>query len=189
MNASTLSGFLAAVLLSTLSPQLSAQQPLPKAGAGEVITMTSKVISVDEASREVVLEGRNGGRRTIVAGPDVRNLSQVKPGDLVNATYSQAVAIELKKGGTGVRSADVKEDASRAKLGETPGGTVRRQVTLVGTVEEVDRANRLVSVKGPHGNIVDVAVSEETLGVAKVGDQVELVYTEALAIAVTPGGK
>ena len=123
MNVSILSGVLAAVFFSALPPQSWAQQPLPKASAGEVITMTAKVISVDVASREVVLEGSNGGRRTIVAGPDVRNLAQVKPGDLVKATYSQAVAIELKKGGSGVRSSDVKEEGTRAKEGETPAGT------------------------------------------------------------------
>ena len=61
-------------------------------------------------------------------------------------------------------------------------------MTVVGTVEEVDKAHRLVSVKGPQGNIVDVSVSKATLEVAKVGDQVELVYTEALAISVSPGG-
>ena len=183
------SAILASAIVLTLPPELAAQQPLPKASAGEVVTMTAKVVSVDTATREVVLEGSNGAKRTIVAGPDVRNLAQVKPGDIVKATYTQAVAIELKKGGSGTRSTTVKEGGSRAKVGEQPSGTAQRQVTITGTVEQVDKAKRLVSVKGPQGNVVDVAVSEQTMKEVNVGDGVELVYTEALAVTVTPGGK
>jgi len=181
------SAILASAIVLTLPPELAAQQPLPKASAGEVVTMTAKVVSVDTATREVVLEGSNGAKRTIVAGPDVRNLAQVKPGDIVKATYAQAVAIELKKGGSAILSERVKEEASGAPLGEKPSGVARRQVTLTGRVEEVDAASRLVSVKGPKGNVVDVGVSPQTLAEVKVGDEVELVYTEALAIAVTAG--
>ena len=183
------SAVLVSAFLLTLPPQLSAQQPLPKASAGEVTTMTAKVLSVDAASREVVLEGSNGAKRTIVAGPEVKNFSQLKPGDLVKATYTQAVAVELKKGGSGIRSSSVKEEGTRAEPGEKPSGTAQRRVTVTGTVEQVDKAHRLVSVKGPQGNVVDVAVSQATLEAVKVGDQVELVYTEALAIAVSAGGK
>ncbi len=189
MRVSLPSVALAAVIALTVSPQLSAQQKAPKASAGEVITVTAKVVSVDQSTREVVLEGSNGGRRTIVAGPDVRNLSQLKPGDQVKAAYTQAVAVELKKGGTAVRGTNVQEGAKRSKEGEKPGGTVHRRVTMTGSVEQVDKANRLVSVKGPQGNVVDVAVSKSTLDMVKVGDQVELVYTEALAIEVTAGAK
>jgi hypothetical protein len=182
-----LASALTAIVLLPL--QLSAQQALPKASAAEVITMTATVLSVDAASRALVLEGSNGGKRTIVAGPDVRNLAQVEPGDLVKVTYTQAVAIELKKGGSGIRSSTVKEEGARAKPGEKPSGTVNRRVTLTGTVEQVDASNRLVSVKGPKGNVVEVAVSKATMGAIKVGDQVDMVYSEALAVAVSANAK
>ena len=180
---------LAAVLFLALPPPVSAQQRAPKASASEAITMTAKVVSVDEASREVVLEGSNGARRTIVAGPDIKNLSQVKPGDVVKATYTQAVAVELKKGGSKVRGANVQEGVTRSQQGDKPSGTAQRRVTLTGTVELIDKANRLVSVKGPKGNVVEVSVSKATLDMVEVGDPVELVYTEALAIAVSAGAK
>ena len=188
MKMSLSSAALAAAILLALSPQLSAQQSAPKASAGEVATVTAKVVSVDEASREVVLEGSDGRRRTIVAGPEVKNLAKVKAGDFVRATYTQAVAIELKKGGDKVRSSNVQEETTRAK-GEKPSGVAQRRVTLTGTVEQVDKASRLVSVKGPQGNVVDVEVAPSTLDVVEVGDQVELVYTEALAVDVTAGAK
>lgn len=187
---------LAAVVLLAATPPLSAQQQAPKAqqqapkvNAGEVVTMSAKVVSVDQASREVVLEGSNGARRTIRLGPDVRNLSQLKPGDLVKATYTQAVAVELKKGGGKGRSSDVAEEAVRSKEGDKPGGKLQRRVTLVGTVEQVDHANRLVSVMGPGGNVVEVVVAKPAMERVKVGDQVELVYTEALAIDVSASAK
>jgi len=187
MNCSLPLSVLAAAVFMTLPPQLSAQQSLPKASAGEIAVVSARVIAVDQDAREVVLEGRNGQTRTLVLGPEVKNLAQVKPGDVVKATYEQAVAIELKKGGSAIPSERVKEEASGAPLGEKPSGVARRQVTLTGRVEEVDAASRLVSVKGPKGNVVDVGVSPQTLAEVKVGDEVELVYTEALAIAVTAG--
>jgi len=187
MKVRQLSAAIAALVVILAAPPLSAQQHVPRASAGEVVTTTAKVVSVDVASREVVLEGSNGGKRTIRAGPDVRNLSQLKPGDVVKATYTQAVAIELKKGSGKGRSADVVEGATRSKEGEKPGGVLERRVTLVGTVEKVDGANRLVSVMGPGGNVVEVEVAKPTLEMVKVGDEVELVYTEALAIDVSAG--
>jgi hypothetical protein len=45
-----------------------------------------------------------------------------------------------------------------------------------------------VTLKGPQGNTVDVIVEDpEQMKNIRKGDQVEVVYTEAVAISVTPG--
>jgi Cu/Ag efflux protein CusF len=54
----------------------------------------------------------------------------------------------------------------------------------------VNPQTRKVTVKGPQGNTVDLMVENpDTLKNIKKGDQVEAVYTEALAISVEPAGK
>jgi Cu/Ag efflux protein CusF len=59
------------------------------------------------------------------------------------------------------------------------------QTTVVATVEKVDAKKRLVTVKGPRGNTVDIEVKDpKKLKQVKVGDEVEITYTEALAISV-----
>lgn len=178
-----------ALLLIPVVP-LVAQETLPKAAVGEVVTRTFSVEAIDQATRLVKLKAADGSVRTIEAGPDVKNLAQVKVGDVVKTTYLQAIALELKKGGSGIRSARAAESASSARLGDKPAGMAERQVTLVGTVEKIDAAARVVTVKGPQGNFVDVAVADPVkFKVVEVGDEVELTYTEALAIAVSTPDK
>jgi hypothetical protein len=51
----------------------------------------------------------------------------------------------------------------------------------------VDRQAKIVTLRGPRGQIVDLHVQDpERLKRVKKGDQVKAVYTEALAISVEP---
>lgn len=63
-------------------------------------------------------------------------------------------------------------------------------VSVVGEITAVDVANRVVSIKGPRGNIgemkVDPAVKD--LDKVKVGDRVRVSYRVALALALKKGG-
>ena len=78
----------------------------------------------------------------------------------------------------------------RAAKGQKPGGTLGRQVTIVADVIAVHPKTKTVTLKGPKGNIVDLVVEDpEQIANIKKGDQVEAVYTEALAISVEPAVK
>ena len=61
-----------------------------------------------------------------------------------------------------------------------------RLVTVTATVEALDLNNRLVTLKGPKGNVVTFRVDEivKNLPQVKVGDKLAITYTEALAISV-----
>jgi hypothetical protein len=72
-------------------------------------------------------------------------------------------------------------------VGAQPRGTAGRQITVLADVVAVDNDNRLVTLRGPEGNMVDLKVPDpEQLKLIKKGDQVRAVYTEALAVAVEP---
>jgi Cu/Ag efflux protein CusF len=63
-------------------------------------------------------------------------------------------------------------------------------MTIVADVVEVHPKNKTVTLKGPKGNTVDLVVEDPAqLANIKKGDQVEAVYTEALAISVEPAAK
>lgn len=176
----------AAALLAASFNAAAADKPAPpKVAAASVVTMTATVQDIDVASRFVTLKDEDGKLRTVQVGEQVKNLAQVKVGDVVVARYVQAVALELKKGGSGVRSVTEKEELATAKPGEKPAGVAAEQTTVVATVEKVDTKKRLVTVKGPRGNTVDVEVKDpKKLKQVKVGDEVEITYTEALALSV-----
>ena len=73
-----------------------------------------------------------------------------------------------------------------------PGGAVGRKVTAFATVAAVNPKKQFVTLRGPLGNEYDVQVVDPALlKTVNKGDEVEVVYTEALAISVqsAPGPK
>ena len=63
-------------------------------------------------------------------------------------------------------------------------------VTLTATIEAIDQTNRLVTLKGPAGNMVDAYVPEsyKRFSELKVGDQVKAQYSESLAVNIRKTG-
>jgi hypothetical protein len=194
---------LVAAVLTTVPFAAHAQSaPTTQAGAvtapgkvaGAATTeVTAKVIAVDPAQRTVTLQGTGGKTRTIEVGDQVRNFDQIKVGDTVHAKYTQALALELKKGG-GTMPAPTEERAITPPPapGAKPGGTAARKVTATGEVIAVNPSKQMVTVRGPGGNEVDVEVQDPNqLKDIKNGDHVQVTYVEALALAVaeTPAKK
>jgi hypothetical protein len=162
--------------------------------AGATTTeITAKVIAVDPAQRTVTLQGASGKTRTIEVGDQVRNFDQIKVGDRVHAKYTQALALELKKGTTTMAAPSQEAAITPPPApGAKPGGTIARKVTAMTEVVAVDPTAQMVTLRGPAGNEVDVQVPDASqLANIKKGDHVQVTYVEALAIAVaeTPAGK
>jgi len=156
-----------------------------KAAVMATIEVTANITAIDKAARMVTLKGP---KRTveIVAGDDVKNFDQLKVGDNVTVKFVEALTLELKK--TTVKP-DIKADvaAVRATPGAKPGGAVGRQITIIAEVVMVDPENSIIALKGPQGRVVELPVqNKDQFKVVKKGDQVEVVYTEAVALAVTP---
>lgn len=161
-------------------------QPTPAAAGATVVTTTATVEAVDPATRMVTLKAANGETVTFKAGPEVKNLAQVKKGDIVTSKHIRALALELKKGGDGIRSSTEQVAKAGAKPGEKPAGAVADQLVVVADVTKVDTANKLVTLRGPKGNSMDLEVRDPAkLSQIKVGDQVQATYTEAVIVEVS----
>ena len=159
----------------------------PRSVAGAATSeLTAKVIAVDPAQRTVTLQGASGQTRTIEVGDQVRNFDQIKVGDTVHAKYTQALALELKKGAATMATPTEETAITPPPApGAKPGGTVARKVTAMAEVVTVDPARQMVTLRGPAGNEVDVDVQDPNqLKNIKKGDHVQITYVEALAIAV-----
>src|SRR5260221_4442704 len=160
-----------------------------KAAIAQTIKVSATITDIDKATRDVTLKGPQGNLMTVTAGPDVKNFDKLKVGDQVDLQYVEALTLELKKGGGMVVGRTEKADAVGAKKGETPGGAVGRQVTIVADVVAVGPAKQIVTLKGPK-QTVDLRIPdpEQFKRIAK-GDQVEAKFTQALAVAVEPTAK
>jgi hypothetical protein len=147
-------------------------------------TLTATVVAIDQAKRMVSLKGPKGNVVELKVGEEVRNLPQVSVGDLVQVRFYESVAAQLAKPGTPL-GATLQEAAGRAKPGEMPAGAAARQLTVVALIEKIDKKNQTVTLKGPEGGTTDVKVKRpQMLEQVKVGDEVVITYTEALAISV-----
>ena len=161
-----------------------------QAAAAQTTTASAIIVGIDKATREVKLKRHDGTTFDVTAGDEVRNFDQLKIGDVVRADYTQALTLELQKGGKGKANMSTKESMARAPVGGTPGAAVGRQVTVLADVTAVDTDKKTVTLKGPKGNTVDLNVQDpEQLKNIKVGDQVEAVYTESLAVKVEKQAK
>jgi hypothetical protein len=159
-----------------------------KAALVATAEITATVVAIDKATRAVTLKGP---KRTVdvVAGDEVKNFDQIKVGDRLVVKYVEALTLELKKT-KGKPDAKGEVAAVRTAPGARPAGALGREITVLADVVAVDPKKSVISLKGPRGNVVDLNVQNpDHFKVVKVGDQVEAVYTEALAVAVTPAPK
>ena len=161
----------------------------PKVVKERAAVMTATVQAIDLNTRIVTLKGPKGEVRDIKVGEEAVNLPQVKVGDLVTVKYYESLAIEVIKPGT-VSGAGEKSAIVRAKPGEMPGGMAARQSTVTATVTAIDKKKGTITLKGPEGKTV-IAKAEEpkNLDKVKVGDELMITYTEALAISVEKAKK
>ena len=189
-KAATTAACLAAILSVSAAAQAAAPTAAPK---GEAVmasaTVTATVVKVDQKTREVTLKGEDGKEFSFVAGEDVKNLAQVKPGDTVTATYAEALAYEVKKGGEMVGPATV-VGGGAAEPGARPAAGVARQTTVTVMITAIDPKAPSVTFKGPQGNTRTIKVMHpEKLEGVSVGDTVQLTFTEAFGIKVEPAPK
>ena len=195
------STFALALVSTTLAAAAFAQQPNVaggavvasepgRAAAVRAVEISARVVAIDKATRTVTLKGSKGDAVDVVAGDEVKNFDQIKVGDSVVARYMQALSLELKKTKGGAGDVAVREGAARAQPGERPAVGGAREVTALAEVVAVDPKKSTITLKGPRGNVVELAVQNpDQFKVVKKGDQVEVTYTEALALSVEPAPK
>ena len=161
-----------------------------KAAIVRAAEISAQVVAIDKATRTVTLKGPQGHAVDIVAGDEVKNFDQIKLGDFVIARYAQALTLELRKTKVKAGEPTVTEGAVRAKPGERPAVAGAREVTAIADVIGVDPKKSTITLKGPRGNVVTLDVKNpDQFKVVKKGDQVEVTYTEALALSVEPAPK
>ena len=155
-----------------------------------VVTVTATVQAIDLDKRIVTLKGAKGNVFDLKVGPQARNLPQVKVGDTVTVKYYESIAYRLLKPGEKPTDTQVAVEAGRTKAGKKPGGVLATEVTITATIEAIDKKTQKVTAKGPDGNSFTVKAQDpKNLDLIKVGDNVEITYTEAVAIAVKPAKK
>jgi Cu/Ag efflux protein CusF len=100
-------------------------------------------------------------------------------------------ALSVGVGAMAQEKAPAKAKPEKAAAKAKPGAKRERVVNLTGTVEAVDMANRVVTIKGSKGRVIDLKVGEEAknLDQVKVGDKVVAKYYESIAYRLKKPGE
>ena len=159
----------------------------PSGGMSDAVMVTATVQAVDLKARTVTLKVPEGKVVTIKVEPSIPNLEQLKVGDEVVAKYYEALAWDVKKAGTSTMQPGITESADAGKVGGGRTAIGKRSVRMVVTITAIDAAAQKVSVKEPDGptSVIKVKNPANLVGV-KVGDQIEVKFTQALAVSIEP---
>ena len=159
-----------------------------KAAAVRAATVSAQVVALDKKTRTMTLKGPQGRVVDIVAGDEVKNFDKIKPGDFVVVRFMQSLALELQKVKTGADGITASEGAIKAGPNQRPGAAAAREITAIAKVTEVNEKAKKISMRGPRGNVVTFDVQNpDQFKVVKVGDEVLVTYSEAVAVSVEPG--
>src|SRR5262245_51022856 len=175
---------LAASMVLRVSAPLAAFAADPDKGVtvGEAVQMKAKIQSIDLKTRTVNLTTEDGKSISLEVDPKVA-LDKLKPGDVVTATYVVALAARIAKPGESTAPGETVVAAKQP--GE--GVAVGRQVQTRVKIDAVDTAANTVTLTGPKGNTQTIAVKnpelQQKLKQLKPGDEVDITYTEAVALS------
>ena len=148
----------------------------------ETVTTKSTIVAIDKATRTITLRDSKGHDTVVHASDQVQRFDQLKEGDVVSATYTQSVAIAIRKPGA---AAPPKEAEKIVR--DSTGAKVTSQRTASVTVEEIDIPGMKVVVKDAKGAKTTYKAKDiANLRELKVGDKVDVTFTEGLLLKVDP---
>jgi hypothetical protein len=173
-------GIIAVAVLVSMARTAMAQA---KTISSEMKTETATIEAIEASTRTLTLKKPDGTFVQTVAGPDIQRLGEIKIGDTVNVRYYENVIVRLKQPGeTDVVSSAKGTTGSEQVL---PGGTRAKQLTITATITAIDPNTPSITFTGPNGWKYTSKVQDtEALAKVKVGDKVDIVWTEAVLVSV-----
>ena len=184
-----------ALLAASGIPSAAFAQAAELQPMGATVAHTVEAIAVIEAvdpqRREVLIRGTGGNLFALLADPAV-DLQRLRPGDRIVVRYVEALAVSLAEPG---QDADVsvteQSDIVRSvPEGSSPAGRVDNQMRTTVTIDAIDHPTHIVSFTGSGNTTHTVAVrdpaAQRFVDTLKVGDRIDLVYTQSLAVAIDP---
>jgi hypothetical protein len=164
------------------APWVEAQKPVVKANT---VTETVTITAIDSTTRRVTVRNAKGEEQTVSVGPAVQRFNELKVGQQVQTRYYESLvfavhpAKQAPKGTTG--TVDIVASSG------TPGVTAATQMVTTVTVTAVDQKAGSITVRTDDGRIVSRKVDNpKNLEGVKVGQQIDITYTEAVILEVLP---
>jgi hypothetical protein len=173
---------LAGSILLLASGSVAAQT---KTIQGSSESATATIEAIEKSTRMLTIKDANGIYETMKVPADVTRFDALKVGDRITVRYYDNVVVRLKK--PNEPAIDVQTAGVTPTAGAKPGGTAATQQTVTVTITAIDPKVPSITVKGPNGYVYSRKVEDKTaLAKVKVGDKLDVTWTEALLISVDP---
>jgi hypothetical protein len=173
-------GVIAAAVLVSMARTAMAQS---KTITSEMRVETGTIEAIEAQTRTVTLKKPDGTFVTTIAGPDIKRFDELKIGDKVTARYYDNVVIRMKH--PGESDTDSRAAATTGSEQALPGGTKARQRTITATITAIDMSTPSITFTGPNGWKYTSRVQDpEALAKVKVGDKVDITWTEAVLVSL-----
>jgi len=182
-----------AASLALLAGCASGGKPADEKPSGReqtLVEMRAVVIGVDQVNRLLALEAADGARLVLPVAEEFRDFDGARVGDRVVVSLTQAIAWQVKPSDKGAPGVSSRETLSNPRAGEAPGGAIERAITMTATITAFDVARGTVTLTGPQGKRQTfIAHKPADLEKIRIGDLVDITYSEALAVALRPDAK
>jgi Cu/Ag efflux protein CusF len=150
-------------------------------------TVTGTIEAINKKAGTVTLKGPENTATFKVR--DRANLKKAKVGDQVVAKYRESLSGHVKQPGEEAPKQEVTESATSQPQGQ-PGAAAARKETATVVITAIDQKAGTLTVKGPEGNSLTVKARDpKNLKKVKVGDELVVTYTQALAVSLKPAPK
>lgn len=175
----------AVVMAAAMLAGCAGQKPSGKMES--VVEARATVTAIDLPQRKITLKDTKGGAVVVEVPEEVKNLDQMRVGDEVVVSYTEALAWQVKPASKGAPGVSADAGVTTAKPGDKPGATLGRTITLTATITGIDLASGTVTLTGPDGISQTIKARDPSnLKKVQVGDLVDITYTEAVAVSVRP---
>jgi hypothetical protein len=155
---------------------------------GDTKVITASIESIERSTRAVTLEQDNGQYVTITVPAEVAKFDAMKVGDKITAKYYDNIVVRVKA--PGEKGTDTDAAYLTGTTGARPGGTAATQRTITATITQLDPKIPSITFTGPNGWKYSSRVKDkEAIKKVKVGDRVDITWTEAVLISVEPPAK
>jgi Cu/Ag efflux protein CusF len=156
-----------------------------KTVSSDMITATATITAIDQKARTITIKDEFGVSDVLQVPEEVKRFSALKVGDKISVRYHSSVVVRLRQPGD--PTPDVEQAALTPSKGEKPGLTGAVQQTLTVTIVAIDMKAPSITVKAENGLTYLRKVHDtKALAKLKVGDQLDITWTDAIAVSVTP---
>ena len=181
LGAAVLTAAVAVTAAQSPTPKPPVQAPAPVM-ASATATLTATIQAIDSKDRMVTLKHTDGTLDNIYCGPEVKRFSELKVGDTVTFTYHEAVIASIAAPGATPREPTT---AVVRGAGEKPAGIVAQKMSALVTVLAIDHKVPSITIEKQDGGKMSFKVENpKNIEGVKVGDKVQITYTQAIAVSV-----